>query len=132
MEFWNLSIKQTQTNYFNGFSVGCGPESGLTFPDYKYLSKGFKIPYMKISNEIEMNKKINRLLNTKGPIICEIMINKNYFFEPKVSSKRLPNGDLVSMPLEDMSPYLSREEFKKNMIIPLAEESKEIWKKVFY
>ena len=87
---------------------------------------------MKISNEIEMNKKINRLLNTKGPIICEIMINKNYFFEPKVSSKRLPNGDLVSMPLEDMSPYLSREEFKKNMIIPLAEESKEIWKKVFY
>ena len=121
-----LSIKQTQTNYFNGFSVGCGPESGLTFPDYKYLSKGFKIPYMKISNEIEMNKKINRLLNTKGPIICEIMINKNYFFEPKVSSKRLPNGDLVSMPLEDMSPYLSREEFKKNMIIPLAEESKEI------
>ena len=54
------------------------------------------------------------------------MVNKNYYFEPKVSSKRLPNGDLVSMPLEDMSPYLTRKEFEENMIIPITEESKEI------
>ena len=121
-----LSIKQTQTNYFDGYSVGCGPESGLTFPDYKSLAKGFKLPYFRISNEIEMSKKINKLIKVKGPIICEVMVNKNYYFEPKVSSKRLPNGDLVSMPLEDMSPYLTRKKFKENMIIPITEESKEI------
>ncbi len=121
-----LSIKQTQTNYFDGYSVGCGPESGLTFPDYKSLAKGFKLPYFRISNEIEMSKKINKLIKVKGPIICEVMVNKNYYFEPKVSSKRLPNGDLVSMPLEDMSPYLTRKEFEENMIIPITEESKEI------
>ena len=127
-----LSIKQTQTNYFDGYSVGCGPESGLTFPDYKSLAKGFKLPYFRISNEIEMSKKINKLIKVKGPIICEVMVNKNYYFEPKVSSKRLPNGDLVSMPLEDMSPYLTRKEFEENMIIPITEESKEIWKKIFF
>ena len=121
-----LSIKQTQTNYFGGFGVGCGPESGLTFPNYKDISKGFKIPYMQIKNEIELDNRIKQLIKKKGPIICEVIINKSYFFEPKVSSKKLPNGDLVSMPLEDMSPYLDREEFKNNMLIPLAEESKEI------
>ena len=101
-------------------------KSGLTFPNYKDISKGFKIPYMQIKNEIELDNKIKQLIKKKGPIICEVIINKSYFFEPKVSSKKLPNGDLVSMPLEDMSPYLDREEFKNNMLIPLAEESKEI------
>ena len=81
---------------------------------------------MQIKNEIELDNKIKQLIKNKGPIICEVIINKSYFFEPKVSSKKLPNGDLVSMPLEDMSPYLDREEFKNNMLIPLAEESKEI------
>jgi len=120
------SIRQTQNNYFDGYEIGCGPKSGLTFPNFRDLSKGFGIPYMNIKNKYKIGEKIRKFLQSKGPGICEVFIDKEQFFEPRVSSKRLPNGSLVSMPLEDMAPFLTRDEFNRNMIIKIAKESKEV------
>jgi acetolactate synthase-1/2/3 large subunit len=59
------------------------------------------------------------LLDGDGPLVCDVMLDPKQNFEPKLSSRALPDGRLVSSPLEDMFPFLSREELKENMIVPL-------------
>ena len=69
-----------------------------------------------------MDKKIRKVLSYPGPIICEVMLSPDMEFLPKSSSKKLPDGSIVSAPLEDMYPFLTREELKENMTVPLVDE----------
>jgi len=69
-----------------------------------------------------MKEKINRILKTKGPLLCEVKLVEDYKFCPKLSSEKRPGGKIISKPLEDMYPFLDREEFKSNMLIPICEE----------
>jgi acetolactate synthase-1/2/3 large subunit len=62
------------------------------------------------------SEKLNQILAEPGPIICEVILDPNQLFEPRVSSKQLPDGKIITPPLEDMYPFLDREEFKENMI----------------
>lgn len=117
------SIRQSQTNYFNGFEVGCGPESGVTFPDFEKLAKAFGFSYLRVENESSCRRSIAATLAASGPFFCEVMIDKNQLFEPRLSSRKLENGDLVSSPLEDMSPFLPRDQFAAEMIIAPLEEN---------
>lgn len=116
-----VSIFQTHRNFFNGVEVGGGPTSGVNFPNFEKLSIAFNIPYVCCENHDEMKEAIYKTLNTKGPAICEVMIDKNVKFAPKLGAKVLPDGKIVSPPLEDLSPFLSREELASNMIIPIQE-----------
>ncbi|MDD4915223.1 MAG: thiamine pyrophosphate-binding protein [Methylococcales bacterium] len=117
-----VSIFQTHRNFFNGVEVGGGPKSGVTFPDFERLSHGFNIPYFKCANHEEMSAKIQETLDTTGPVICEVMLDENQTFQPKLSSKQLSDGRIISPALEDLSPFLSRDELRENMIINLIEE----------
>ena len=117
-----VSIFQTQRNFFNGDEVGAGPKSGVTLPNFERLSTGFEIPFVKCSNHQEMADKIAEVMTIKGPVICEVIIDEEQSFQPKLSSKQLPDGRIVSPALEDLSPFLSREELSENMIIKLLEE----------
>ncbi len=117
-----VSIFQTHRNFFNGVEVGGGPKSGVTFPNFEKLSAGFGIPYFKSINHESMADAISQTLNTDGPIICELMIDENQSFEPKLGAKQHPDGRITSPALEDLSPFLSREELKENMIIELLDE----------
>jgi acetolactate synthase-1/2/3 large subunit len=110
------SIRLTQQNFFPGNPVGYGPESGVTFPDFARIAYGFDIPHRRCSSHAEMHDAIAWSLATNGPSICEVMIDESIPFMPKTSSKRLEDGSMVTAPLEDMAPFLSREELASNMI----------------
>lgn len=117
-----VSIFQTHRNFFNGCEVGAGPKSGVIFPDFRKLIEGFSLPYRRCSNHEEMADAIALTLSQQGPAVCEVVLDENQPFSPKLASKQLPDGKIVSPPLEDMAPFLSREELKQNMIIDLVKE----------
>ncbi len=116
------SIRQSQTNYFDGFEVGCGPKSGVTFPNFAQLANGFGVQHILASTTADCAAAITRTLSTPGLVICEVCLDMKQLFEPRLSSRKLPNGDLISSPLEDMAPFLPRSELEAEMIIPLIEE----------
>lgn len=112
------SIRQTQTNLFNKNFVGIGPQSGdLSFPDMSKLAPAYGYPYLSCYGNDKLDETIDKALGMKGPVICEIFVSTEQNFEPKSSTKRLEDGTLVSPPLEDLAPFLDRDEFRKNMII---------------
>ncbi len=115
------SIRQTQHNYFPDNIVGCGEESGLSFPDFGKLAAAFGIPYRRARNHAELKDAIRENLTGEGPQLCEIILDLEQQFSPKLTSRKLDDGRMVSSPLEDLAPFLSREEFKSNMIIPVLD-----------
>ena len=113
------SIRQTQKNFFGEPLVGIGADSGdLSFPDMEKLAAAYGYPYVKACHNSQLPEAIEKTLSMEGPVICEIFVTTDQNFEPKSSAKRLPDGTLVSPPLEDLSPFLSEEEMDANMIIP--------------
>lgn len=119
------SIRQTQNNFFGEPLIGIGKESkDLSFPDMCKLADAYGFPYIRITNNSELKDGIVNTLAKPGPVICEVFVSTTQKFEPKCSSRRLEDGTMVSSPLEDLAPFLSREELKENMIIPLLDSSK--------
>jgi len=117
-----VSIFQTHRNFFNGVEVGGGPKSGVTFPDFKKLSKGFDLPFIRCSSHDELASAIDDTMSIVGPAVCEIMLDENVIFAPKLGAKQHPDGRITSPALEDLSPFLPRDELKSNMVIELLPE----------
>lgn len=117
-----VSIFQTHRNFFGGVEVGGGPKSGVTFPDFGRVSWAFGLPFVQCSRHDDMSQAIRNTLNEQGPAVCELVLDENQPFAPKLGAKQLSDGRIVSPPLEDLSPFLSRDELKKNMIIEVLEE----------
>jgi acetolactate synthase-1/2/3 large subunit len=117
-----VSIFQTHRNFFNGHEIGGGPKSGVSFPDFAKLIPGFGLPFIRCARHADLGKAIQATLRTEGPAVCEIMIDEYQSFVPKLGAKTLPDGRIVSPPLEDLSPFLPREELAENMIIPMLPE----------
>ena len=114
-------MKQTQDNFF-GRRIGADKASGVSFPDIALIAQAYKLKSMKIATDEHLAEQINEVLSTEGPVICEVMLPAQYFFAPKLSSERKPDGRLVTKPMEDMFPFLEREEFKENMIIEVLND----------
>ena len=112
------SIRQTQQAYFDGHSVGCGPDSGVTFPDFGKVAQAFGFAYTRTSEHHDMARAIAEVLAAPGAAICEIFIDKDQNFAPKVSSRRLEDGSMVTAPLHDLAPFLPREELAEAMRVP--------------
>ena len=68
--------------------------------------------YVKIENSDEIEAKTREALEGSDPVLCEVILSDKQNFEPKLSSKVLPDGSIVSPPIEDMFPFLPREEFE--------------------
>ncbi|MBI4454626.1 MAG: thiamine pyrophosphate-binding protein [Acidobacteria bacterium] len=116
------SIRQTQQNFFGTPYVGCDVRSGISFPDMQRIAGAYGIPFNRCRKHEELDNRIAEALEGDSPFICEVMLTPDQPFAPKLSSRRLPDGRIVSKPLEDLYPFLSREEFRENMVIPpLAE-----------
>ena len=116
------SIRQTQKNFFGEPLVGIGADSGdLSFPSMEKLAWAYGYPYQRIDKNEDL-LRIKETLEEKGPCICEIMVDIEQKFEPKCASRRLEDGTMVSAPLEDLAPFLSREELERQMRIPLWDE----------
>ncbi len=120
------SIRQTQKNFFGGKPVGIGPESGdLGFPDFSKIAETFGFNYAECLSNDTIKEDVEAALKVERPMICRVAVSKTQATQPKASSRRLSDGTMVSAPLEDMAPFLSREELASNMYIPLTEEEKE-------
>ena len=116
------SIRITQTNLFNKNFVGIGPESGdLSFPEYKKIAEAFGYRYFSARSNGEMKAVVDEVLKLDGPVFTEIFTDTAQVWEPKSSTKRLEDGTLVSPPLEDLAPFLPREELEQQMCIPMWE-----------
>jgi len=110
------SIRQTQRNFFNGNMTGSGIDSGVSVPDFVKVGEAFGIKSVKIDNPETMEEDIKNILNYSGAILCEVMTEEEYAFAPKLSSRKLEDGTMISASLEDMYPFLPRDEFEKNML----------------
>ncbi len=107
------SIRQTQRNIFASHTqVGVDGDSGIGFPDFEKLSASFGIPYIRIDSLNGMGEKVEKLLSSTGPMLCEAVVDCRQNFEPKLSSKVMPDGSMVSPPLDDMYPFLPEEEYR--------------------
>ncbi len=116
-----VSIQQTQENFFQGRYVASNNSSGVTFPNLLRVAEAFGLKVYEATNHSDMGKAIDDTLACEGPVVCNVELD-SYKFAPKLSSERKPDGRLVSKPLEDMFPFLDREEFRSNMIVPLYSE----------
>ena len=116
-------IRITQSNLFDKNYVGIGPDSrDLGFPDFGKIAEAFGIPYRKCEELTMLTEMVDWMLNEKQYSMLEICCTTEQIFEPKSATKRSADGSLYSPPLEDLAPFLSREELKKNMFIPMWEE----------
>lgn len=117
------SIRQSQQNHFPDNIVGCGPDSGLTFPEFERLAGGFGLAASRVDSHAGLPDAIRAALAGDGPHLLEVMIDKRQEFAPKLSSRRLPDGTMVSPTLEDLSPFLPREELAAAMaLVEVADE----------
>lgn len=112
------SIRSMQRNYFQGHLVACDSSSGLTLPDLGKISAAYGLPYIRIQDHGRLREAVRGVLDTEGPVICEIMASPDQVIGPRVTSVIRQDGSMRSKPLEDLWPFLAREEFLSNMIIP--------------
>lgn len=111
-----ISIRQTQDNFFDGRRVACDETSGVSFPDFIKISEAYGLPYTKLSATEDIDNELEKILALSGPVLCEVVLDPNYIFSPKVASEKLPDGRIISKPLEDMFPFLDRNEYKSNIV----------------
>lgn len=116
------SIRQSQSNFFKGAPLcGIGPDSlDLSFPDMKKIAEAYGYPFYRCNDNDEFASYMKNDFNKNEPQIVEVMVDKIQFFQPKAGSKKLENGQMVSAPLEDLAPYLDREELSN--IMKVSEE----------
>ena len=114
-----LSIRSTQNNFFK-LLVGEGPQSGVSFPDYAALARAYGLPAAPL-DLARPAEHLTEVLARPGPEVVVVELDRAQGFEPKLSSKRLPDGRMVTASLEDMAPFLERDEFARHMIVPVSE-----------
>lgn len=110
------SIRQTQNNLFKDGLVGVCDGNGVSFPPFDKLADTFGFQYFKIDTIQGIEEKMQEVLKAEGPVLCEAILDDTQNFAPKLSSKVLPDGRIVSPPIDDMFPFLSREEYEASKL----------------
>lgn len=112
-----LSIKASQKNYFKERYIGSGPNSGVTMPDTLKICEAYGIPAARVSNLPDLDKAIELALNTDGPYVLDVVTPPEQLIIPTVSSRVNADGSMSSRPLEDMAPFLDRDEYRNNLLV---------------
>lgn len=110
------SIKQTQSNFFNGHLTASDPSSGVSFPSFIDIGKAFGLHTIQIQHPDEMITTIQEALNAQEPTLCEVLVNPEYIFTPKLASRKLDDGTMLSSSLEDMYPFLDVKDLQECML----------------
>lgn len=109
-----LLIRHTQHNFMEDRFVGESPKTGVWCPDTGKIASAYEIPFVRINDPVEVEKKIDEVFAIDGPVICEVMTPTWQLLIPRISSEKLPDGTLVAHDYDDMFPFLPREEMEKN------------------
>jgi acetolactate synthase-1/2/3 large subunit len=112
------SIRASQSNFFGSPQVGCDSRTGLTVPDICKVGASYGLATHRIDSQASLREEVRRVLATPGPVVCDVQVIPDEVRGPRLSSMQKPDGSMVSKPLEDLWPFLPREEFLENMIIP--------------
>ncbi len=115
------SIRSSQAKYF-GRLTGADATSKMTLPDIIRIAEAYGIKGVRISSASDLREQIRQVLDLSGPVVCEVTVIPDEPRAPSVSSMQRPDGSMVSKPLEDMWPFLDREEFLSNMIVSPLDE----------
>jgi acetolactate synthase-1/2/3 large subunit len=116
------SIRASQTAFFGSCCIGCDATTGQTLPDVRRVAEAYGIATDIITGQRNLADDIRRVLVTPGPVVCDVHVVVDEVRQPRLSSIQRPDGSFVSKPLEDLWPFLDREEFRANMLIPVIEE----------
>jgi acetolactate synthase-1/2/3 large subunit len=111
-----LSIRQTQTGFFEGRRIGESPESGVTFPRMAKIGAAYGIASFTIEKVADLDI-VRRELESAGPTLFDVYLDPAQGFEPRLRSRILPDGTILTPNLEDMYPFLSPEELASNMLV---------------
>lgn len=109
-------IRRRQNDLFRRRTIGTDRSNGITVPDFEKVAFSYGIEYQKISSKEHLNSGINTLVNTDGPVLCEIMCRKDQSYIETGTAKN-KNGRFVRRPLEDQVPFLDRKLFVNEMVI---------------
>ena len=110
------SIRVMQQNHFDGHLVACDPASGLALPDVSALAAAYGLPVFALQDEGNMREVIQTMLAQPGPSLCHVKVDPAAKVAPRTATRRLSDGTLVSTPLEDMWPFLGKEEIRNNLL----------------
>lgn len=113
-----LTIRQTQTGLFDGKLAGSSLDTGVSFPDMQQIGRVYGFAMFRVNKHAQLREVVHDALAAPGPVICEVVMDPQQLLIPKTSFKQFPDGRLVSPPIEDLYPFLPRDEFNANMIIP--------------
>jgi acetolactate synthase-1/2/3 large subunit len=116
------SIRSTQRNYFDGRFVASDPSSGLTLPDVRRVAEAFGLATACVAAHNALRETVRRVLDHPGPIVCEVHVSARQATAPRVSNVQRADGTIVSRPMEDLFPFLDRDEFRANMLVPVLED----------
>jgi len=116
------SIRISQTTFFGEPRIGCSPETGQTLPDITKVAQAYGLQTDIIRDQSNLRGDLRRVLSRGGPLVCDTLVVPDEVRAPRLSSVQRPDGSFVSKPLEDLCPFLSREEFLSNMLIPVEKE----------
>jgi acetolactate synthase I/II/III large subunit len=115
------SIRASQTAFFGAPSIGCDASTGQSLPDVCRVAEAYGIATDVILSQRDLAVEIQRVLDTPGPVVCDVRVVLDEIRQPRLASMQLPDGSMVSKPLEDLWPFLDRDEFRANMIVPCEE-----------
>lgn len=107
------AIVQTQTNFFNAMLAGCTNDSGVSFPSFEKLAYAYGFPFRSINSNSDIGSAIDWMLQISGHAILELVQTESDPITPKLSSKKLEDGRIISPPIDDIAPFLSDEEYAK-------------------
>ena len=116
------SIRASQSNYFGKASIGCDRATGTTVPDISRVAASYGLQTAMIEDQTDLRGAVRRVLETPGPVVCDVRVIPDEVRAPRLSSVQRPDGSFVSKPLEDLYPFLDREEFLANMIVEPVQE----------
>ncbi len=117
------SIRASQTNFFGKPNIGCDNRTGMRLPVLSKVARAYGIASAEISEQADLAAQIRKVLETPGPVVCDLKVIPDEPRCPRVTSVQRPDGSFVSKPLEDLWPFLDRDEFRANMIVPPIEEA---------
>jgi acetolactate synthase-1/2/3 large subunit len=115
-----LAIRTTQNTYFDGRHYGSSPEGRLFLPDIRKVAQAYGIPTMSMKGGDSIADRVNDVLSTDGPCLCEIFMDPEQSLYPKLMSSMGSDGKLVSSSLENMYPFLEKDESQKDSIVDLG------------